>query len=64
MVRLVFNSYLLLKGNTMIFNLILIHVECVIGQITKYISRLYSNVDSFVFKTPAYNQYIKGNMCL
>jgi hypothetical protein len=58
------NSYLSLKGNTMISNLLLIHVEYDIGQITKCFSRLYSNEDLFEFKISAFNKCIKGSMCL
>lgn len=48
----------------MISNLLLIHVEYDIGQITKYVSRLYSNEDLFEFKTSAFDKCIKGGMCL
>ena len=48
----------------MISNLIFINVECDIGQITKYVSRLYSNEDSFEFKISAFDKCIKGGMCL
>lgn len=48
----------------MISNLIFINVEYDIGQITKYISRLYSNEDSFDIKISIFNNSIKGSMCL
>jgi len=48
----------------MISNLIFINVEYDIGQITKYVSRLYSNEDLFEFKTSAFDKCIKGGMCL
>jgi len=63
-VKIDLNSYLSLKGNIMISNLILINVDYDIGQITKYFSRLYSNVDLFEFKLSAFDKCIKGGMCL
>ncbi len=48
----------------MISNLIFINVECDIGQITKYVTRLYSNEDMFEFKTSAFDKCIKEGMRL
>jgi uncharacterized membrane protein len=45
-------------------NLISFDVEFGIGQITKYVSRLYSNEDLFEFKISAFDKCIKGGMCL
>jgi hypothetical protein len=48
----------------MISHLIFINVDYVIGQITKYVSRLYSNEELFEFKISAFDKCIKGGMCL
>jgi len=50
----------------MIFNLIIIHVDYDIGQITKCFSRLYSNVSSFeldISATFAAMMFIQGDKC-